>query len=404
MNTPKFRRRDGRSLRRARFPSISYTPGQVTRIYGFPAQLTGQGYKAGIISLDGVCSQSDFNAARQAWGLPSKSVFVYPVNGNIGQPDPGGADVENDMDCQIVTGIAPGADINLYSAANTDREFIAAVTKALNDGCDAITISWGSDEKNWSDSARAAFDQVFLACTAANVNVSVAAGDNGSSDGDPGNNADYPASSRYVVACGGTSLYAPSGVLQSEHVWNNGAQGGATGGGYSIYEPIPTYQHGIVTGANRGEPDLAGPADPETGWQIHTGGAWTVLGGTSAVAPLVAGLYLLLCEQNGGRPGFLNPLLYPHPEAFHDIITGSNGAYKARAGWDECTGNGSPKGSVLFSLPPFSGGKLPPSPPPSPPPPPVKRPPFPCLRGLGAEIKPLLPTLRNLLEQLEKVE
>lgn len=359
-------------MRHARFPSLAYSPAQVAKAYGLP-QLTGKGFKAGVISLGGAFSQSDFNAARAAWGLPSKTVAVISVNGNSPQPDPGGADVENMMDCEIISGIAPNADINFYACANTDQDFVAGVLKALQDGCDAISISWGAPERQWSPQARAAMDQALQACVQAGVSVSVASGDNGSGDGLSGANVDYPASSPWALACGGTSLVAVNGIIQNETVWNNGNGGGATGGGFSIFEAKPNYQAGIFAGSGRGSPDVAGPADPETGWIVYTGGNAGVVGGTSAVAPMWAGIYLLLCERLGKRPGFLNQLLYPHPEAFFDVTQGNNGAYTASKGWDPATGWGSPNGPVLFNL--VAAGS-PPPPPVTPPgnPPPVAPP------------------------------
>jgi kumamolisin len=101
----------------------------------------------------------------------------------------------------------------------------------------------------------------------------------------------------------------------------------------------------------RGVPDVAGNADPETGYLIGDGTSTHPFGGTSAVAPLWAGLIARLNQRLGGRSGFLNPLLYESvdpPTVFNDVPTGGNGRYRARRrAWDACTGHGSPRGAAL---------------------------------------------------------
>jgi kumamolisin len=119
--------------------------------------------------------------------------------------------------------------------------------------------------------------------------------------------------------------------------------GGATGGGVSAVFPLPTWQAdaGVPAASTggRGVPDVAGDAAPDTGYQILVDGQQQVVGGTSAVAPLWAGLIALLNQQLGRKVGFLNPQLYPLRESvFFDITSGNNGAFAARPGWDACTG------------------------------------------------------------------
>ncbi|HSM79386.1 MAG TPA: S53 family peptidase, partial [Bryobacteraceae bacterium] len=194
------------------------------------------------------------------------------------------------------------------------------------------------------------------------ITVCVASGDNGSSDGqaDGAAHVDFPASSPNVLACGGTTLQLANGGIQSEVVWNDGANGGATGGGVSETFPLPPYQSpanvpaSVNTGfAGRGVPDIAGDADPATGYQIVVDGQSLVIGGTSAVAPLFAGLVALINQQLGKPAGFLNPLLYANAakgSSFRDIVSGNNGAYSAGPGWDACTGWGSPVGTAIVRL------------------------------------------------------
>jgi kumamolisin len=192
------------------------------------------------------------------------------------------------------------------------------------------------------------------------VTVTVAAGDDGSTDGvtDGKQHVDFPASSPYVLACGGTRVTQSGNKISAEAVWNELSNNeGATGGGISDVFPIPDYQKNANVPktlgsafAGRGVPDVSGDADPETGYYVRVDGQMQVIGGTSAVAPLWAGLAALLNQQLGHSIGFVNPKLYAIPAAsFRDIVTGNNGAWKAGPNWDACTGLGSPNGVSLAS-------------------------------------------------------
>jgi kumamolisin len=132
-------------------------------------------------------------------------------------------------------------------------------------------------------------------------------------------------------------------------VWNDGAQGGATGGGFSSLFAQPAWQMAAVSNAHRGVPDVAGDADPATGYQVSVDGTSTVIGGTSAVAPLLAGLVAVVNQSLGRKVGFVNPLFYSNPTAFTDITSGSNGAYQAGPGWDAASGLGSPLGAQVLA-------------------------------------------------------
>jgi kumamolisin len=204
------------------------------------------------------------------------------------------------------------------------------------------------------------FDQAFQDAVALGVMVCTAAGDNGSGDGDTDGKAhvDFPSSSPNVLACGGTTLIGNNAAIQTETVWNDGTDGGATGGGVSETFPLPSYQEtanvpkSVNSGfVGRGVPDVAGDADPNTGYQVVVDGQSTVIGGTSAVAPLWAGLIALLNQQLGKSVGFLNDAIYAAPlssAGFHDVTSGNNGSYSAGPGWDACTGWGSPDGAALL--------------------------------------------------------
>jgi kumamolisin len=221
-----------------------------------------------------------------------------------------------------------------------------------------ISISWGGPESAWTAQAMTAMDDAFQTAAAMGITVCVASGDNGSSDGvnDGNDHVDFPASSPYALACGGTRLHASKTTITSEVVWNDGANGGASGGGISSFFPTPGWQMGkkavqrggtAIALTKRGVPDVAGDADPETGYNVRIDGTDTVIGGTSAVAPLWAGLIARVNQTNGTPAGYLNPMLYSKPQALRDIISGDNGDFLAAKGWDACTGLGTPNGPAL---------------------------------------------------------
>ncbi len=351
----------------------SYTPVQLGAVYGFPDGSDGSGQTVAIIELGGGYVQSDLDTYFQGLGLSGVSVRAVGVDGarNVPGQDPQGADGEVMLDIEVVGALAPKADIAVYFAPNTDAGFLDAVTTAAQatPAPVAMSISWGQSEDQWTAQARTAMDDAFADATSLGVTVTAAAGDNGSADGesDGAAHVDFPSSSPHVLACGGTSLRADpgSGAVQSETVWNDGASGGATGGGVSDVFPLPAWQgsagvpaKGSIRG--RGVPDVAGDADPQTGYQVRVDGQDLVIGGTSAVAPLWAALVARLA-QSAGRPlGLLQPTIYASARqgaaatGFRDITSGSNGDYSAASGWDPCTGLGVPVGADLERL--FSTG------------------------------------------------
>jgi kumamolisin len=266
------------------------------------------------------------------------------------------------LDIEVAGAIAPGAKIAVYFAPNTDAGFLDAVTTAIHDTTNkpsVISISWGGPESSWTQQAMNAFDEAFQAAAAMGITVCVASGDNGSSDGvgDGADHVDFPASSPYALACGGTSLRAAGTSIASETVWNDGAQGGAGGGGVSDIFALPTWQNGLKVAKTdgsgplqqRGVPDVAGDADPETGYDVRIDGSDTVIGGTSAVAPLWAGLIARINASKGSAVGYINPQIYKSASALNDITKGDNGDFDAAPGWDACTGLGSPKGAALLA-------------------------------------------------------
>jgi len=278
--------------------------------------------------------------------------------------DPNGPDGEVMLDIEVAGAIAPGAKIAVYFAPNTDAGFLDAITTAIHDTRNrpsVISISWGGPESSWTQQSMTAFDQAFQAAAAMGITVCAASGDNGSSDGvtDGADHVDFPASSPFCLACGGTNLQASGASISSETVWNDGANGGAGGGGVSSFFALPSWQNGLTVTksgggatplANRGVPDVSGDADPQTGYDVRVDGHNAVFGGTSAVAPLWAGLIARINSAKGNPVGYINAQLYQNPAALNDITQGNNGDFSAAKGWDACTGLGSPDGKKVAEI------------------------------------------------------
>ncbi len=346
--------------------AVSFTPPQVATLYNFPEGLTGAGQTVGIIELGGGYSTSDLQTYFSQLGVQEPSITAVSVDG--GQNSSGSqADGEVMLDIEVVGSIAPGANIAVYFAPNTDQGFIDAITDAVHDTArkpSVISISWGGPEEGWTQQSQTAMNAALQDAAALGVTVTVAAGDNGSTDGDTDGklHVDFPASSPYALACGGTTLNGSGSTISTETVWNETANNeGATGGGVSTVFALPSYQSSAnvpvqpeTNFAGRGVPDVAGDADPSTGYQVIVDGQNVVVGGTSAVAPLWAALVALFNQQLGTPVGFLNPKLYPLGESvFRDVTNGNNddsglGYYTAGTGWDACTGLGSPNGAALL--------------------------------------------------------
>lgn len=337
------------------------SPLDVAKAYAFPAG-DGKGQTIALIELGGGYVQADIDAYFSSLGVAAPSVTSVSVDGGANAPvgDPNSADGEVMLDIEVAGAIAPAAKIVVYFAPNTDQGFLDAVTTAIHDTTNAptiVSISWGGPESTWTQQAATNFDTAFSDAATLGVSVLVAAGDGGSTDGltDGAAHVDFPASSSHATACGGTRLVVTSSGTATDTVWNDLPNGGATGGGVSDLFPLPTFQNGVgvppsVNSGNRigrGVPDVSGNADPQTGYVTRVDGRQIVVGGTSAVAPLWAGLVARL-NANLGKPlGALNPTLYGTPGSFFDVVSGTNGGYSAKAGWDACTGLGRPIGTTL---------------------------------------------------------
>lgn len=325
---------------------VSFTAADIARLYNFPTG-TGAGCTVAIVQLGGGYTPADQAAYYKALGVASPPVRVLAVDGGRNNPRDTDASVEVALDMQVIGAVAPAATQVVVFAPNSFRSFCNAVAAAAA-AAPIVSISWGAPEEAWPVAERSRMNAILAAAAARGVNVFVASGDNGSSDGmgpPDSTHADFPASSPHVIACGGTTLVSDGIAIASETVWN--ASGGAAGGAFSkVFSKLP--HQAQVPGGKRGVPDVCGCADPATGYSIVVAGRRMVVGGTSAVAPLYAGLAARLQAAGRGRLPPLGPVLYASKEAaVVDITTGSNGAYMAAKGWDAASGLGRIVGSGL---------------------------------------------------------
>jgi len=363
--------------------NLSFTPPQVGKLYSFPAGLNSKGQCIALIELNDTdprgkvtgtgYSSADLKTYFKGLKLPLPQVTAVGVHGGHNAP---GLDQKSDgevmLDIEVAGALAPGASIVVYFSPNTDQGFLDAVHAAVHDDVhkpSVISISWGGAEDSWTEQFRNAFNQVFQDAALIGVTICCSAGDDGSADlpatdrdGHP--HVDFPSSSPFVLACGGTKLLASGNTISSEVAWNEGNQNGAGGGGVSNCFARPPYQakskvpRSPKSKVGRVVPDVAGDADPGTGYQVRVNGQNTVIGGTSAVAPLWAALVARINQRLAalGQPsaGFINPLLYKNPSNLHDVLDGNNDIdgtlhkYEAGPGWDACTGLGTPDGTKVM--------------------------------------------------------
>ena len=360
------------------------TAPKIATAYNIPAS-TGSGVKVGIISLGGGFSQADLNKSMANLGLTTGNVTFVGVDGTTNNYTGTDADVENTLDLVCVAGMVPGANIVLYkgvssgiyfnanantaNALNSNSSFGNAIQRAVDDNCDVITISWGIYEQRTIANV-VSYCGNFLNAPLANaaakgISVFVSSGDYGSAataNATIGMSVDYPSSNSNVTAVGGTFLsLTGSNTRSSETVYNNSEAGLPTGfggsGGVSSITSLPTYQanltyktypgNSVSNLTTRGVPDISAAMNA---YGIWLGNTVQGISGTSASAPIMAGMVARFISLNGGRrppngSAGLNKIFYQNTGSFYDITTGNNASllatgYSATAGWDAATGLG----------------------------------------------------------------
>ncbi len=346
-----------------------FEPNKLAALYDFPTGVDGTGVTIALIELGGGFNTSDINAAFAAMKLTAPRVISVSVDGGINDQSGSDADGEVALDIQVAGGVAPGAEIVVYFAPNTDAGFADAISQATHDTTNKpsiISISWGSAEDQYQAQAVTTMNSVLQEAAALGLSVFVAAGDNLATDGetDGAAHVDFPASSPYATGCGGTHITVSGNTITEEVVWNDQTSG--TGGGISDLFGVPAFQADVtlppsVNGGRkgRGVPDVAGNAAPASGYIVVVDGQNEVVGGTSAVAPLWAGLAALINQKAAKPLGFLPTTLYADSKSNTGLTTqitqgnnrpeGSIIGYDAGPGWNACSGLGRPNGQALFA-------------------------------------------------------
>ena len=349
-----------------------YLPNQAAAFYNFPAGLTGAGQCIALLEFGGGYSDADITKAFAAMGLTAPTVVTVGVDGAGNNPGQSArADNEVAMDIQIAGGLAHEARIAVYFAPYTISGWVDAVTAAAHDTDNrpsVISVSWGDTEATFGLSEMDSLNSALQDAATLGISVFAACGDSWATNTVAGVTSrvsvNFPASSPWAIGCGGTSITTSGTAITGEVTWNG--QLGGTGGGISDYFAVPGFQSFTTLPPNRndgmtrrGVPDVAANADPLTGYQYVWNGQATVNAGTSAVAPLWAGLTARLNQMLPApqTAGFFLPLLYRYPSAVRDITVGSNkppfspnAGYDAGPGWDACTGQGVPDGGRLALL------------------------------------------------------
>ncbi|HEY0442664.1 MAG TPA: S53 family peptidase, partial [Candidatus Limnocylindrales bacterium] len=356
-------------------PERGLKPADVLAAYDIAALrdagIDGSGQTIAVVSFD-TFRDADVRAFDTAFGISAPLPERVPVGAAV---KPGDGAIEVDLDVEVIQAIAPKAKI-LNFEASQDTPFSAIIEAIISDGrANVASISWGACEGRSMGNEITSEEPSFRrAAQARGITIFVASGDNGAYCSRRENiantavNVSWPATSPSVVSVGGTLLSLRTDrTYLGEAGWEDPLSGGGTGGGVSLFNQRPTWQTGAgvdnaASNGMRQVPDVAGPADPDSGFVIFTtessdsGPTATIVGGTSAASPFWAATTILaaqLAARNGrsGGFGFLGPTLYQlaaaTPTAFHDVTRGGNLRNGATTGWDYATGLGSPDAAVL---------------------------------------------------------
>ncbi|WP_225095308.1 protease pro-enzyme activation domain-containing protein [Streptomyces sp. CoH27] len=331
-------------------PGGGYTPAQLKGGYNVSGTYTGSGQKIALLEFDGF-QQSNITTYDNHYSLGSPTPTVQKVDGGSGALGDGQVEVE--LDIEVLHAIAPKANVTVFEGPNSDAGEVDTYQAIVDSGIPTTSISWGAAESARTTSGINAVDAVFKAGAAQGLGFYAASGDSGSDDaGDGGTSVDYPASDPYVTGVGGTKLtVTSSNAFSKEVAWSGG------GGGKSSVFTIPSWQKAVQKSAGGGYrqvPDVSAHANPSPGVSIYSQGSWSSVGGTSAAAPEWAAFAALYNQQAAAAGkanlGFADPALYSASgTGFHDITSGSNGAYSAATGWDFTTGWGSYNAATLAS-------------------------------------------------------
>lgn len=379
-----------------------FSPQQIATAYDWPTTtkplLTDTTLASGMTVAIATAYSYRLGDVQKFWStykLPAHTISNVAIDGSTAR-----LEGETTLDIERSSAMSPGSNIVVFEAFNpSDPVFDDMFSAIANyNGTPAgtahpinvMSTSWGESENVSSPASLAAEHDDFVQMASEGIMMLAAAGDNAADDGQgPGlDNADFPASDPYVLAAGGTHLVLnPDNTIGSESVWFYRASEG-TGGADSLYFAQPYYQTALTSGwttnthcdndhsgdggsvapnlgsdgcaaasnASRQSSDMAMDADPATGYSVYFNGRWAVYGGTSFVAPELAGFYAVLVKSMGSTPPVSAPALVycdaslgAYSSDFHDIGTGTNsdslgGTFDSSLapGWDHPTGWGTP--------------------------------------------------------------
>ena len=379
--------------------TTTITVPEVIKLYDFPTN-SASGQTVGIFNGGGNYDTTPMTGdiAKYFAGMPAGFQTipdiqqVPPGSNDPSLIGPWDEDLEITQDILIAATVAQGATIAVYLESDDETGWIDWLSKAVMPAAgdptpSVLTTSWifahSDDTDHVAAGVQSALSMAFQAAAVRGITIFVAQGDHGSSEGLPKDDAgrschvQYAGTDPWVTSCGGTTIGNVAADQSSfdEVAWSDvvpGIGNVATGGGVSDSIPQPDFQHAASVnpislnpggGVRRGVPDIAGNASPNSGYPYTVGGMAFTANGTSAVAPLYAGLIAVINAALGQRVGYLNPTLYALGtqlgtdigiRPYRDIRFGDNyladGApfYLSGSGWDACTGWGSVKGSLLL--------------------------------------------------------
>jgi subtilase family serine protease len=368
--------------------STCLTPHAMRLAYGVDSLIqkgsTGKGQTViDLVSFGSPTLQQDMKVFDKAYNLPPIDLqIISPINKSEEDPhkDKGGWAVETTLDVQVIHAIAPEAKVIVLTSpvAETEGTFGLPEYRELEQYIidhklgNIVSQSWGASELTLADAQGQQEIQQWNSvlqqgATQHGITYFSASGDEGATDYRDDNRhlateptTSFATDNPWVTGVGGTTI-TRSGSDFKEKAWIG------SGGGFSRFYQMPDYQKTLPEATqkqfnnHRGVPDVSGAADPSTGLGIYVNGHWGIVGGTSASAPLWAGIAAIANQMAGHPLGFINPGLYKlagsstYNQDFHDIVEGNNtntGAkvqgYPAVPGWDPVTGLGTPNAEKLI--------------------------------------------------------
>jgi len=359
----------------------SPTPVDLARAYQFPRiagnnVVQGSGTCVAIVELGGGWTTQNLTSSFGRIGLPNPTVVDVSVDGGVNNPSDANGSGEVMLDIYCVGAAAPSAKIAMYFAPNSFQGFIDCITVATNDTVNnpsVISISWGTTDTNWGAINILLFDGALQAAIVKGITTFSATGDYGvrAISSAATYTVQYPATSIYQIGAGGTEVSINNDyTIASEIAWGTNGGSYAGGGGVSTLYGVPAWQTTFtaknyptpsvaITLSGRGIPDVSAMARGYSFYYSASNTFGTFLG-TSAVAPLLSAMMARINSVSqsitGGRIGYVNTAWYAaRTTAFTDTTVGDNHGgnpvgYVATAGWDACTGMGSPIGTALAAL------------------------------------------------------